>query len=140
MYFLRKSRIRIFLEKGGILVLTSVNLGKNWLFFMSIVLPWKGGFIWADKSVFYHKKGFILDWKSVLYRKKGVVLSWKVTVLPQKGGHFQNGEHGWVPLLKYLHPGDPGGHLANIWIHHLKQKHGLGWPMISVWPMPLWEK
>ncbi len=28
-YFLRKSRIRIFLKKGGILVLTSVNFEKK---------------------------------------------------------------------------------------------------------------
>ncbi len=37
--FLRKSRIRIFLEKGGILVLNFVNLEKKRLFFMSSFLP-----------------------------------------------------------------------------------------------------
>ncbi len=62
-------------KKGGILVLTSVNLEKKGLFLMSSVLPWRGGFIWADKSVFYHKKGFILDWK--------------VSALSQKRGHFE---------------------------------------------------
>ncbi len=71
-----KSRIHIFLEKGGILVLTFMNLEKNGLFLISSFLPWKGGLIWAEKSVFYCKK-----W---------VILSWKVSVLPQKRGSFSN--------------------------------------------------
>ncbi len=37
--FLGKSRIRIFLEKGGILVLTYMNLEKKGLILMSSVLP-----------------------------------------------------------------------------------------------------
>ncbi len=70
-FFFRNSRICIFLEEGGILVLTSVNLEKKGLFFMSSVLWWKRGFIWTDKSVFNHKKGGSF-WTemSVLYRKK----------------------------------------------------------------------
>ncbi len=38
-YFLRKSWIRIFLEKGGILVLTSLNLEKKGLIVMFSILP-----------------------------------------------------------------------------------------------------
>ncbi len=88
---MRKSRIRIFLEKGSILVLTSVNFEKKGLFFMSSVLLWKGGFIWGEKPLFYLKKGgsFWTE-KSVFYREKGVVLSWKVSVLPQKRRSFSN--------------------------------------------------
>ncbi len=67
---------------------------------MSSVLPWKGGFIWAQNSVFYHKKrGSSWTEKSVFYCDKGVILSWKVCALPQKKGHFQTGEQGWVPLF-----------------------------------------
>ncbi len=54
-----------------------MNLEKNGLFLMSSVLPWKGRFNWADKSVFYNKKG-------------GSFWSWKVCVLPQKRGSFSN--------------------------------------------------
>ncbi len=43
------------------------------------------GFIWAEKSVFYHQK-----W---------VFLSWKVSILLQKGDHFETGEQGWVLLF-----------------------------------------
>ncbi len=84
-----KSRIRIFLEKGGILVLTSMNLEEKGLILKSSILLWKRGFIWADKSVFLlQKRGFILDWKvkcfiaknwlfwcekSVFCHKKGVI-------------------------------------------------------------------
>ncbi len=80
-----------FPRKGGILVLTSVNLEKKGVILMSSVLPWKGGFIWAKKSVFYSKKRRS-SWteKSVLYREKGVVLSWKVSALTQKRGSFSN--------------------------------------------------
>ncbi len=85
--FFEEIRIRIFLEKGGILVLTSMNLEKKGLFFMSSVLPWKGGFIWANKSVFYLKEGgSFWTQKSVLHRKKGVVLNWKVSVFAAKKG------------------------------------------------------
>ncbi len=57
-------------------------------------------FIGAKKSVFYHKKGgsFWTEKSSVLLQQ-GVVLSWKVSVLLQKGGHFQTGEQGRVPLF-----------------------------------------
>ncbi len=91
VFCFRKSWIHIFLEKGGILVLTSVNLEKKGLILMSSVLPWKKVFIWAEKAVFYHKKGgsFSTE-KLVFYRKKVFVLSWKVTVLPQKRGSFSN--------------------------------------------------
>ncbi len=67
---------------------------------MYSVLPSKMGFIGAKKSVFYHKRGGSF-WTemSVFYCKKGVVFSWKVSVLLQKGGHFQTGEQGWVPLF-----------------------------------------
>ncbi len=48
-----------------------MNLERKGLFIMSSVLPGKGGFIWADKSVFYHNKGgsFWTE-KLVLYSKK----------------------------------------------------------------------
>ncbi len=53
-YFFRKSRIRIFLEKEDILVLTSVNLEKKGGNFDVQCFTVKMGFIWAEKSVFYH--------------------------------------------------------------------------------------
>ncbi len=59
----------------------------------------KWGFIWAEKSVFYRKKrGSFWTEKSVFYCEKGDVLSWKVFCC-KKGGNFQTGEHGWVPLF-----------------------------------------
>ncbi len=74
--FLRKSRIHIFLEKEGILVLTSVNLDKKGVILMSSVLLWK----WVH-----------LGWKVGVYRKK--------VFCHKKGHHFQTGEQGWVPLF-----------------------------------------
>ncbi len=52
---------------------------------MSSILPWKRGFIWTEKSVFYRNKGgsFWTE-KSVFYCEKGVILSWEVSVLLQK--------------------------------------------------------
>ncbi len=71
-YFLRKSRICFFLEKGGILVLTSVNLEKKGLILMSSVLYEKGGSFRLKSQCLPQKRGFILDWKvSVLSRKRG---------------------------------------------------------------------
>ncbi len=98
---LRKSRIRIFLEEGGILVLTSMNLEKKGLILISSVLLWKWGFIWAEKSVFYHEKGgsFWTE-KSVFYREKGAVWAEKSVFCRKKGGNFQTGEQGWVPLFQ----------------------------------------
>ncbi len=56
--FLRKSRIRIFLEKGIIFVLTTVNLEKNGLFFMSCVLSIKyGGSFRLKSQCFITKRG-----------------------------------------------------------------------------------
>ncbi len=74
-----------FPRKGGILVLTSMNLEKEGLILMSSVLLWKWEFIWTEKSVFYHKKGCSF-WteKSVFCCEKEVSLSWKISVLPQK--------------------------------------------------------
>ncbi len=88
------------MKTGGILVLTSVNLEKKGLILMSSVLPWKGVFIWAEKSVFYRqKRGFILNWNvSVLLRKRGR-FELKGQCFAAKGGHFQTGEKGWVPLF-----------------------------------------
>ncbi len=86
----------IFLEKGGILVLTSVNLVKNGLILMSSVLPCKRGFIRA--CVLPQKGGSFWTEKSVLSRKRGH-FELKSQFLPQKGGHFQTGEQGWVPLF-----------------------------------------
>ncbi len=64
--------------------------GGKEVFFMSCFIM-KGGFIWDEKSLFYHKKGgsFWTE-KSVFYREKGVVFSWRVSVLPQKRGSFSN--------------------------------------------------
>ncbi len=60
----------------------------------------KRGFIWVEKSVFYHEKGgSFSNEKLVFYHQKGVVLSWKVSVLLQKEDHFETGEQGWVPLF-----------------------------------------
>ncbi len=83
-YFLRKSRLRIFLEKGGILVLTSMNLEKNGLIFM-LIYHKKGGSFWTEKSVFYREKCLFWAEKSVFCHKKG--------------GNFQTGEQWWVPLF-----------------------------------------
>ncbi len=66
----------------------------------SVLPPWKRRFIWAEKSVFTAKKGVHFGLKSECFIvKKGVVLSWKASVLQNKGGHFQTGEQGWVPLF-----------------------------------------
>ncbi len=63
--------MRIFLEKkGGILVLTSVNFDKKGLIFMSSVLLWKMGFIWAEKSMFSAKKGVHFGLKSQCFITK----------------------------------------------------------------------
>ncbi len=74
--FVRKSRIRIFLVKVGILVLTSLDLEKKGLNLMYSVLLWK--------------KGVHCGWKvSVLPQKRGFILDWKVSVLSWKGSHFE---------------------------------------------------
>ncbi len=95
-----------FLEKRGILVLTSINFEKKGFIFMSSVLLWKKGVHLGWKvSVLLQKKGFILDWK-VFYHEKGVILSWKVSVLPQKGGHFQTGEQEGYYFFQWVR--EPG--------------------------------
>ncbi len=72
---MRKSRIRIFLEKGGILVIPSVNVEKR-------------GYFWC--TVFYREKGGSFGLKSHYFTtKKGVILDWKVSVLLRKRGHFE---------------------------------------------------
>ncbi len=72
------------------MVLTSLNLEKNWLILMSSVLPWKRGFIWAEKSVFYHKKRVHFWLKSQCFiEKKGLFWAEKC-VLPQKRVSFSN--------------------------------------------------
>ncbi len=91
-----------FPRKRGILVLTSVNLEKNGLYFNSSVLQWKSlkrVFIWAEKSVFYCKKGVHFELKSQYFIvKNGLFSDEKSVFCHKKGGHFQNGEQGWVPL------------------------------------------
>ncbi len=101
-----------FPRKGNILVLTSLNLEKKGLILMSSLLPWKRGFIWAEKSVLLQKGvNFGLN-SPVFHHEKGVVLSWKVGVLPQKRGSFSNwrtrmdttfssewGSRGWHPWV-----------------------------------------
>ncbi len=80
-----------FSRNGCILVLTSMNLEKKGLFFMSSVLPWKGSSLGLKSQIFTAKKrGSFWIEKSVFYHEKGVVLSWKVGVLPQKRGAFSN--------------------------------------------------
>ncbi len=73
---MRKSRIRIFLEKRGYFGTHPLNLEKTWLILMFSFTVKKRGFIWAEKSVFYLKKGgsFWTE-KSVFYRENEVVLS-----------------------------------------------------------------
>ncbi len=67
-----KSKIRIFLEKGGILVLTSVNLAKNRLILMSVFHCENEGTFELKSQCFSAKKGLILDWKvSVLSSEWG---------------------------------------------------------------------
>ncbi len=50
-------------------------------------------------SVLSQKRGSFSTKMSVFYHEKGIVLSSKVGVLSKKGGDFQTGEHGWVPLF-----------------------------------------
>ncbi len=67
---------------------------------MSSVLPWKRGFIWAEKSVFYCKKGVHFGLKSQSFiAKKGSFWAEKSVFCCKKGGHFQTREQGWVPLF-----------------------------------------
>ncbi len=48
---------------------------------------------------FTTKKGFIWNWKvSVLSWKKGSFWAEKSVFCRKRGGHFQTGEQGWVPL------------------------------------------
>ncbi len=82
-----KSRIRIFIEKRGILVLASLNLEEKGLILMFSVLLWKQGVYLGWKvSVLTQKGGSFWTEKSVFYREKRVVLSRKVSVLPQNKG------------------------------------------------------
>ncbi len=76
---------------------------------MSSVLLYKGCSFALKSHVLLQKRGFILDWKvSVLSRKRGRFEL--KSVLPQKGGHFQTGEQGWVPLF----PVSEGVYLVTI--------------------------
>ncbi len=116
-----------FPRKRGILVLTFLNLVKKGLILMSSVLPWKKGFIWAEKSVFYCKKGgsFWTE-KSEFYHEKWVVLSWKVSVLSQKRGSFSNWRTGmgttfsseWVSRDHWLQNGVEN----KCYMHHVYNK------------------
>ncbi len=76
------------------------EFGEKGLFFKLSVLPWKGGFIWVDKSVFYHKKGAHFGLKSQCFiTKKGLFWAEKLVFCHKKGGHFQTREQGWVPFF-----------------------------------------
>ncbi len=87
-------------EKGGILVLNSMNVEKNGLILMSSVLLGKWGFIWAEKSAFYHKKRIHFGLKNQCFiMKKGSFWAEKSVFCHKKGGNFQTGEQGWVPLF-----------------------------------------
>ncbi len=67
---------------------------------MSSVLLWKWQFIWAKKSVFYHKKGVNFGLQSQCFITKKVSFWTKKSVLcRKKGGNFQTGEQAWVPLF-----------------------------------------
>ncbi len=83
--FFRKSRICIFLEKGGILVLTSVTLEKKGVILMSSVTTKKGVHFWLKTQCFIAKKGSFWAEKSMFCHKKG--------------SNFQTGEQGWGPLF-----------------------------------------
>ncbi len=59
----------------------------------------RGGSFGLKSQCFTTKRGFILDWKiSVLSRKRGR-FELKSVFCHKKGGHFQTGEQGWVPLF-----------------------------------------
>ncbi len=69
-----------------------MNLEKYVLILISCVLLWKCGFIWAEKSVFYHNKGVHFGLKSQVFcRKKGVIFK-----LENKDGyHFFQWVRDW---------------------------------------------
>ncbi len=76
------------------------EFGEKGLILMSSVLPWKGGFIWATKLVFYSKKGgsFWTE-KSVFYHEKELFWAEKSVFCHKKGSYCQTGEQGWIPLF-----------------------------------------
>ncbi len=82
------------------MVLTSCEFGEKGVIFYSSVLPWKGRLIWADKSVFYHKKGVHFELKCQCFiAKKGSFCPEKSVFCCKKGDHFQTGEQGCVPFF-----------------------------------------
>ncbi len=67
---------------------------------MFSVLLWRWGEIWAEKSVFYHKKGVHFGLKIQCFiAKKGLFSAEKSVFCHKKGCNFQTGEQGWVPLF-----------------------------------------
>ncbi len=79
-----------FPQKRGYFGTHLCKFGEKGLFLMSSVLPWKGGFIWAEKSLFNAKKGFILDWKvSILSWKRGRFELKSQCFEAKKGGIFK---------------------------------------------------
>ncbi len=60
----------------------------------------KRGFIWADKTVFYHKKEVHFGLKSQCFiAKKGSFWAEKSVFCGKKRCHFQTEEKGWVPFF-----------------------------------------
>ncbi len=58
----------------------------------------KRGFIWDDKSVFYHKKEVHFGLKSQCFILTKGFSAEKSVFCHNEGGHFQTGEQGWVPF------------------------------------------
>ncbi len=96
---------------------------------MSIVLPRKRVFIWAEKSVFYRKKGVHFELKSLCFiAKKGLFWAQKSVFYHKKGGHFQTGKQGWVPRFPLSEgAGDHCGMLGRKW--------GVTWSSWHAWKM-----
>ncbi len=80
-----------FSRKGCILVLTSMNLEKKGLFFMSSVLPWKGGSLGLKSQIFTAKKEVHFGLKSQCFiTKKGSFWAEKSVYYHKKRGAFSN--------------------------------------------------
>ncbi len=89
-----------FPRKGGILVLASVNLEKKGLILMSSIYCENGGSFGLKSQCFTAKKGVNFELKSQCFiAKKGSFWAEKSVFCCKKGGHFQTGEQGWVPVF-----------------------------------------
>ncbi len=89
---------------------------------MSSVLPWKVGSFGLKSQCFTAKKGVHFGLKSQCFiAKKGLFWAEKSVFCCKKGGHFQNGEHGWVPFF-------PVSEGAATWLCYMTSGWGPWWP------------